>query len=246
MSSRWLRLNGTQIAIEGESRKKLEEKIKAMVDEALVEARGRETQNDFKGALDSYQRALGLDSTNWTARNGAESMRQKLATLEEAKRQELEAERKRREELYNRGESLYEQKRFRDSMPLFQKACDSGDMAGCARLGQLYDYGNGVPKDHARAIPLYQKACDAGVMSGCGELSGNYSLGTGVNPDYIKARALAQRACNSGNALGCNNLAWLYLNGRGVTRDLAQARFFYQKACNGGFDLACASLRTVH
>lgn len=98
METRRLRLNGTEIAMEGESLKKVEAAIRAKVDKALAEGRERETRNDFDGALERYQMVLALDANNQTGKVGAESMRQKIASREEASQQAVAAEQQRRAE----------------------------------------------------------------------------------------------------------------------------------------------------
>ena len=43
----------------------------------------------------------------------------------------------------NEGQALYDLKRYEEARPLFQKACDGGNMSGCGNLGNLYYFGQG-------------------------------------------------------------------------------------------------------
>ena len=54
---------------------------------------------------------------------------------------------------------------------IWQKACELGEVRGCARLGFLYKNGKGVEQDDEKAGKFYQKACDAGELSGCDSLA---------------------------------------------------------------------------
>ncbi len=40
-----------------------------------------------------------------------------------------------------------------------KKACDSGVMDGCHKLGLMYFKGDGVTQDYAKAKELFNKAC---------------------------------------------------------------------------------------
>jgi tetratricopeptide (TPR) repeat protein len=146
----------------------------------------------------------------------------------------------------NQGLALYNQKRYVEALPLFQKACDGENLIGCYNLGVLYANGQGVDQDYARARSLYQKACDGGLVSSCTGLGYLFSNGQGAPPDYAQARALFQRACDGGDMLGCHNLGALYQNGQGVARDYAHARALYQQACEKSFLSSCFSLGLLY
>ena len=40
-------------------------------------------------------------------------------------------------------------------------------MLGCASLGVMYDTGEGVTQDLARAASLWQQACNGGLVEAC-------------------------------------------------------------------------------
>ena len=48
-----------------------------------------------------------------------------------------------------------------------RKACEGGDMEGCAWLGWMYDKGDGVTKDREEAQKFFRKACKGGLSSVC-------------------------------------------------------------------------------
>ncbi|MGD0901738.1 MAG: protein kinase [Terracidiphilus sp.] len=138
--------------------------------------------------------------------------------------------------------SLFSRKRYSAARPLFQKACDGGDLGGCSNLGILYQNGQGGAQDFAQARALYQKACDGGTTAGCVGLGILFQNGQGGAQDYAQARSLYQKACDGGTMDGCFDIGVLYQNGQGGTQDYAQAAILYQKACVGGSMDGCTGL----
>jgi TPR repeat protein len=47
------------------------------------------------------------------------------------------------------------------------KACDAGITASCGKLGVLFDSGNGVAPNKARAFTLFDGACSRSDMTAC-------------------------------------------------------------------------------
>jgi TPR repeat protein len=85
-----------------------------------------------------------------------------------------------------------------------QLACSGGDAKSCFDLGVLYEGGNGVPKDKAKAAGFYRKACDAGSAGGCFALGLMYKWGKGVPQNRAKATEFYQKACDAGLAAACD------------------------------------------
>jgi TPR repeat protein/serine/threonine protein kinase len=124
-----------------------------------------------------------------------------------------------------------------------QLACDHGEAGKCLDLALMYQSGNLVQKDQARAVSLFQRACDGELARACNELGVAYRRGLGgVAPDETRAAALYQRACDAGYAIGCNNLALVYLRGVSVAKDEARAATLFQHACEGGDAAGCSNL----
>jgi TPR repeat protein len=51
----------------------------------------------------------------------------------------------------------------RDEVPRLTKACETGTLTACERLGVMYRFGEHVTQDSARAVTLLTRACDGGV-----------------------------------------------------------------------------------
>jgi|HubBroStandDraft_2_1064218.scaffolds.fasta_scaffold1044749_1 TPR repeat protein len=50
--------------------------------------------------------------------------------------------------------------------------CQTGDAPSCSTLGVMYELGQGVRPDRARAARLYERACSDGNARACDNLSG--------------------------------------------------------------------------
>ncbi|MBI5482398.1 MAG: sel1 repeat family protein [Deltaproteobacteria bacterium] len=122
------------------------------------------------------------------------------------------------------------------------RRCEASDVRSCYDLGDLYERGNGVPKDLARAVQLYDRACAAGYGAGCNDLALLYEHGKGVPKNPARAAALYLDGCNLEHFPACANLAWLHQGGRGVPRGLGRAAELYELACDGGAGRACNNL----
>jgi membrane associated rhomboid family serine protease len=126
---------------------------------------------------------------------------------------------------------------------LFRRACDGGTGMACAKLGYLYEFGRGVPKDLLQSQALAKRACDQGEMRGCTLLGGLYESGQGIRRNLGQAAALYEKACDGGEKLGCGKLGVLLEDGQGgVTKDVVRAAALYNQACDGGYLIGCANL----
>lgn len=50
---------------------------------------------------------------------------------------------------------------------MLQSRCDNGSAESCVALAKMYEEGNDVAKDRARAAELYEKGCRSGNAAGC-------------------------------------------------------------------------------
>ena len=86
---------------------------------------------------------------------------------------------------------------------LYQEACDGGDLTACNVFGLMYETGQGVPRDPARAATLYRRACQGGALVGCTNVGVLLVSGLGVSPDSVSAAGFFRVACEGGEQLGC-------------------------------------------
>ena len=87
----------------------------------------------------------------------------------------------------------------------FRKAADQGNAGGQFMLGNMYDNGQGVPKDYALAVQWYRKAADQGDANAQNNLGVMYANGQGVPKDYTLAYMWSNLGAAGGNELGGKN-----------------------------------------
>ena len=58
---------------------------------------------------------------------------------------------------------------FAQSKGLWERACAGGHGQSCSNLGLLYNNGDGVPRDRARALSYLKQACDLGLPPACSQ-----------------------------------------------------------------------------
>jgi TonB family protein len=91
----------------------------------------------------------------------------------------------------------------KEDAAVVEEGCKDGKAADCRRLGVMSYYGDGTPKDVARAVALFQQACDGGDAMGCGNLGRLYETGDGVAKDLDRAKGLYKQTCDRGELRGC-------------------------------------------
>lgn len=136
----------------------------------------------------------------------------------------------------------------RDTQAL-QNACDGGNASACFELSELYEAGNGVAKDAARARALAEKACEVGGL-GCAKLAEDYEKGVGVKKDVARATALYKRDCELHQGpdpyLSCAIAARRLYTGDGVRKDVAASVGLYEAICPNGYYGACETLAAIY
>ena len=137
--------------------------------------------------------------------------------------------------------ALNEQGRYTEAIPLYDRACSSGNMIACRQLGMIYSLGHGVPKDEPRAVALVTKACDGNDAEACRLLGDTY-----FNQNNSKAAELLARGCELGATNSCGDLGVLYnrFSGNSVLlrMDSSRALSLISKGCNAGDLKSCTAL----
>jgi hypothetical protein len=110
------------------------------------------------------------------------------------------------------------------------KRAEQGDAEAQDQLGVMYDKGEGVPKDAAKAVEWYQKAAAQGNAWAQVHLGWAYESGGGVAKDDAKAVEWYHKAAVLGQTNAESALGWRYLNGKGVPKDTTKAFEYFQKA----------------
>ena len=128
------------------------------------------------------------------------------------------------------------------AVAVFGTGAAHGHAPSMRNLGLLYERGQGVAQDYAKAREWYEKAAAKGDAIAMSNLGGLYGGGRGVAQDYAKAREWSEKAADKGNAIAISNLGLLYESGQGVAQDYAKAREWYEKAAANGNAIAMSNL----
>ena len=102
-----------------------------------------------------------------------------------------------------------------------------GDVKAQVQLGQMYEYGQGVPQDYGKAQDFYQKAADKGDLSGEIHLADYLLLHSG---NYLGAIKWDKKAMDQGSTIAAADLWYLYYYCLGVPCGQPETTAFYQKA----------------
>lgn len=121
-----------------------------------------------------------------------------------------------------------------DVDPLILEKASQGDALAQISVGDIYNFGKGVPKDYSEAVTWYRKSAEQGDAVGQSKLGMMYDIGRGVPLDFTQAEYWIRKAAIQGNPLGQNILAGMYTAGHGVTQDKTQAAYWHRKAAEQG------------
>lgn len=127
--------------------------------------------------------------------------------------------------------------------PFFKKACDAGNLDGCAGYVRC----TFPAKEEAKSklalakelLALDKKACDAGVGLACfdlGTFQSNVYEGLPFSDEKV-ARKYFDRSCALGHPDGCNTAGLLHMS-----TDPAKGLALYQRGCDGGDGFVCNQL----
>src|SRR5450432_3254426 len=120
---------------------------------------------------------------------------------------------------------------------LLPPLANQGDANAQAALGTLYEKGEGVRQNGAKAIAWYRKAADQGNVIAQNNLGAMFAGGDGVQQDYAQAVTWLRKAADQGDAIAEDNLGLMYADGKGLPQDFAQAyALFNLSASHAGDD----------
>lgn len=85
-----------------------------------------------------------------------------------------------------------------DAFLAFQKACALGNPLSCFSLGAMYEQGQGVKQDKAKAASLYKKSCEHGHARACSDFGFMLLHDEGVKKDGARSARFYNKACDKG------------------------------------------------
>jgi hypothetical protein len=111
---------------------------------------------------------------------------------------------------------------------------EQGDAESQFRLGSIYFYGRGVPRDYAEAVDWYRKSAEQSNAKAQDALGFVYFRGEGVPQDYSEAVRWYRKSADRGEARARYSLGYMYFNGLGVPQDRAEAYQLFRAAAAQG------------
>ncbi len=115
---------------------------------------------------------------------------------------------------------------------LFKQAADKGSAIAVNAMGLMYEGGEGVARDYAKALELYQLAGDRGLVLSWANIAALYARDKIPGKTAADARALYQKAGAAGDDWSMLQLAILHETGRGGPVDLKRAEALFRQVLN--------------
>jgi len=138
--------------------------------------------------------------------------------------------------------AAYQNRDYTAAMRIWQELGEAGDTRAIYNLGVLFDLGQGVTPDPARAAAYFQRAAQAGHVRGMSNYGRLLEQGRGVPKNEEQAAYWFQKAAEGGLAEAQYNLGLMYEWGRGVVKSERDAAAWYSRAAAGGQSAALERL----
>ncbi|KAG0300297.1 hypothetical protein BGZ98_009297 [Dissophora globulifera] len=114
-------------------------------------------------------------------------------------------------------------------------AARQGDPKACAKLGEFYHNGYGVPQNSAKALAFFQKGAELGNRKCQSNLGSIYYRGMGVPKDAAKGVEWYKKAADQGAVVAMSALGVAFYTGNGVSQDYLAATEWCLKAAEQNY-----------
>ncbi|KAG0365511.1 hypothetical protein BGX24_004123 [Mortierella sp. AD032] len=131
-------------------------------------------------------------------------------------------------------------------MDWFLKAANQGDAGAQCSIGDMYEYGSGVPQDYSKAMDWYLKSANQGNAFALRNIGIFYEFGYGVYQDYSNAMEWYLKAANQGCFFAQYRIGYLYEEGLGVPQDYTTAMTWFLKGAAKAFSGAQDSIGNLY
>ena len=126
------------------------------------------------------------------------------------------------------------ERKLTEATRVCRASAEHGNAKAQYKLGGIYYYGNGIPKDYAEAARWYRKAADQGDAKAEYGIGYMYDGGLGLPQDFTEALRWYRKAADQDDAQAQGGLGSMYYDGRAVPQDRAEAARWYRKAADQG------------
>lgn len=122
---------------------------------------------------------------------------------------------------------------YQTSTAQWHAKAEQGQPDAQFKLAKMYEQGQGVDENIAKAVYWYRKAALSGNAEAQLRLSWLYNQGEGVPEDERQSLEWLKKAAESGNRLAQYRLAWMYMDG-GMPKQLKVAEGWFERAALQG------------
>jgi TPR repeat protein len=182
---------------------------------AIAEALFRLGQFHSTGVTDTHDLSLALEYYGRAVIEGNSSAMDELARIK----------------AYGKSvESYYKDMPSGSTLP----ASDARRMEAVNYMGDLWFFGQELPKNEEMAVKCFKIAANGGNVAACYSLGWCEKHGKGTPTDYEGAVKHLRFAADAGHAHACFSLGECYESGEGTTRSMHEAIALYKKAAAKG------------
>jgi len=134
--------------------------------------------------------------------------------------------------LFNDGYAAYERGDYETAHKLFLSI--QGDARAQGIVGDMYAYGQGVPRSYTEAVKWYRKAAEQGNSFAQRNLCVMYHEGRGVTQNYSESANWCHKSALQGHPRAQFALGFMYYYGEGVPQDYVRAHMWLNLAAAKG------------
>jgi Sel1 repeat len=149
--------------------------------------------------------------------------------------------------IFQLGRAYQKKTDFNSALILYRKATERGYLPAQFNLGGMYQNGEGVSPDSAKALELWRSSAGQGLAMAQLILGALYATGSGgLRQNNSEALKWIYRAADQGLADAQVLLGKTYQEGRGVVKNFAEAMKWYRKAADQGNATAQNEIGYMH
>ncbi len=130
---------------------------------------------------------------------------------------------------------LYNEQKYEEAFVAYEKLAYEGNADAQTSLGYMYQTGQAVPRNEAKAIEWYEKAITQEQPYALFNMALMYANSSElIEQDIEKAHELFLRAAVAGVDLAQYEVALMFEQGAGCTQNYSEAAFWYEEAAKRG------------
>ncbi len=142
--------------------------------------------------------------------------------------------------------TAYNQSDYETAYEGFIALAQKDDPDAMLNVAVMFDNGQGVEQNTARAAYWYKKSARLGIVEAQYNLADMYRVGAGVQQDYSLALDWFEKAARQGHVKARNSVGQMYLQGLGAEASQSTALEWFEKAGDLGHAVAAYNAGLMH